>query len=83
MLYSLFGAILLVEEWGDGVKIIAKFGDSGASGVGWYDEYRVGVDGHDEGGVQQGVVNGGLHRELKKEVGAATKVGLDRGEVRI
>ena len=46
---SLVGAIVLVEECGDGVKSIAKFGDLGASGVGWYDGLRSRVDGHDEG----------------------------------
>ena len=45
----LVGAILPVEECGGGVKSIAKFGDLGASGVGWDDGYRAGVDGHDEG----------------------------------
>ena len=48
-LESLVGAIVLVEECGGGVKSIAKFGDLGASGVGWDDGYRAGVDGHDEG----------------------------------
>ena len=47
---SLVGAIILVEECGGGVEIIAKFGDLGASGVGWDDGYRSGVDRHDEGG---------------------------------
>ena len=47
---SLVGVILLVEECGGGVKSIAKFGDLGASGVGWDDGYRSGVDRHDEGG---------------------------------
>ena len=46
----LVGAIVLVEECRGGVKSIAKFGDLGASGVGWDDGYRAGVDGHDEGG---------------------------------
>ena len=41
------------------VKSIVKFGDLGASGVGWDDWYRAGVDGHDEGGGRQGVVNSG------------------------
>ena len=35
LLESLVGAIILVEECGGGVKIIAKFGDLGASGFGW------------------------------------------------
>ena len=34
---SLVGAIILVEECGGGVESIAKFGDLGASGVGWDD----------------------------------------------
>ena len=55
---SLFGAIVLVEECGGGVKSILKFGDLGASGVGWDDGYRSGVDGHDEGGGQKIVVDG-------------------------
>ena len=46
---SLIGAIALFEECGGGVKSIAKFGDLGASGVGWYDGYRAGVDRHNEG----------------------------------
>ena len=46
---SLVGAIVLVEEGGGGVEIIAQFGDLGASGVGWDNGYRAGVDGHDEG----------------------------------
>ena len=41
---SLVGAIVLVEECGGGVKSIAKFGDLGASGVGWDDGYIAGVD---------------------------------------
>ena len=59
MLKSLVGAIILVEECGGGVEIIAKFGDLGASGVGWDDGYRSGVDRNYKGGGQQGVVNGG------------------------
>ena len=46
---SLVGAIVLIEERRGGVKNIAKFGDLGASGVGWDDGYRARVDGHDEG----------------------------------
>ena len=34
LLKSLVGVIVLVEECGGGVEIIAKFGDLGASGVG-------------------------------------------------
>ena len=45
---SLVGAIVLVEECGDGVKSIAKFGDLGASEVGWDDGNRSGDDGHNE-----------------------------------
>ena len=48
MLESLVGAIVLVEECEGGVEIITKFGDLGASGVGWNDGYISGVDGHDE-----------------------------------
>ena len=44
---SLVGTVVLVEECGGVVKIIAKFGDLGASGVGWDDGCRSGVDGHD------------------------------------
>ena len=47
---SFVGAIVLVEECGGDVEIIAKFGDLVASGVGWDDGYRAGVDRHDEGG---------------------------------
>ena len=32
---SLVGAVVFVEECGRSVKSIAKFGDLGASGVGW------------------------------------------------
>ena len=46
---SLVGAIVLVEECGGCVKIIAKFGVLGDSGFGWDDGYRAGVDGHDKG----------------------------------
>ena len=49
---SLVGAIVLVEEGGGGVENITKFGDLGASGVGWDDGYRAGVDSHDEGDGQ-------------------------------
>ena len=56
---SLVDAIVLVEECGGGVKSIAKFSDLGASGVGWDNGYRSGVDGHDEGGRRQGLVNDG------------------------
>ena len=78
---SLFGEIVLVEEYGGGVKSIMKFGDLGDSGVGWDDGYRSGVDSHDEGGGQQDVVDGGWHSQLDKAKGAATKVGLNRGGV--
>ena len=44
---SLVGAVVLVEECGGGVESIAKFGDLGASGVGWGDGYRSRVDGQD------------------------------------
>ena len=47
---SLVSAVVLVEECGGGVKIIAKFGDLGASGVGWDAGYRAGVDRHDKRG---------------------------------
>ena len=33
---SLVSTVVLVEECGGGVKSIAKFGDLGTSGVGWY-----------------------------------------------
>ena len=55
---SLVSSIVLVEECGGGVEIIAKFGDLGASGVGSDDEYRAGVDGNDGGDGRQGVLNG-------------------------
>ena len=54
---SLVSAIVLIEECGGGVKSIAKFGDLGTSGVGWDDGYRSGVDGHNEGGGLQGVID--------------------------
>ena len=56
---SLVGAIVLVEECGGGVESIAKFGDLGASGVGWGDGYRARIDGHNEGDRQKIVVDGG------------------------
>ena len=43
---SLVGAVVILEECGGGVKSIAKFGDLGASGVGWVGGYRAGVDGN-------------------------------------
>ena len=46
----LVNAILIVEECGGSVEIIAKFGDLGASGVGWDDGYRAGVDGQEKRG---------------------------------
>ena len=46
---SLVCAIVLIEEGRGDVKSISNFGDLGASGVGWYDGYRAGVDSHDEG----------------------------------
>ena len=45
---SLVGAVVLVEECGGGVEIIAKFGDFGASGVGWDNGYIAWVDGYDK-----------------------------------
>ena len=56
---SLVASIVLVEKCGGGVKSIAKFGNLGASGVGWNDGYIAGVEVHDEGDGQQGVVKGG------------------------
>ena len=47
---SLFGAVVLVEECSSGVESIAKFGDLGASGIGWDDGYRYGVDRHNKRG---------------------------------
>ena len=59
VLESLDAAIVLIEEYRDGVKSIAKFGDLGASGVGRDDGFRAGVDRHDEGNRRQSVVDGG------------------------
>ena len=56
---SLFGAIVLVEEYGGVVKSIAKFGELGASVVGCDDGYRAGVVGNDEYDGRQGVVDSG------------------------
>ena len=78
---TLVGAIILIKEYGGGVKSITKFGDLGDSGVGWDDGYRSGVDSHDEGGGRQDVVDGEWHIQLDKSKGAATKVGLNRGVV--
>ena len=47
---SLVGAVVIVEECGGGVESISKFGDLGASGVGWDVGCRAGVDGHDKSG---------------------------------
>ena len=52
LLKSLVGAIVLVADCGGGVKSIANFGDLGASGVVWNDNYRAGVDRNDEGDGQ-------------------------------
>ena len=49
LLESLVGAIVIVEDCGGGVESIAKFGDLGASGVGWDDGYRARIDGQNEG----------------------------------
>ena len=46
----LVGGVVLVEECGRCVKSITKFGDLGASGVGWEDGCRAGVDGHNKSG---------------------------------
>ena len=46
----LVGAVVLVEEYGGGVKSIAKFGGFSASGVVWDDGYRARFDGHDKRG---------------------------------
>ena len=78
---SLVGGIVLVEECRDGVESIAKFGDLGASGVGWDDGYRAGVDRHDEGNGRKSVVDGGRHSQLEMAEGETTEVGLDRGGV--
>ena len=56
---SLVGVIVLVEECGGSVEIIAKFGDLGASGVGQDDGFISGVDGHDEGDGLKIVVDSG------------------------
>ena len=56
---SLVGAVVLVEECGDGVKSIAKLGGFCASGVGWDYGYRSGVDGHNKRSGRKRVVNGG------------------------
>ena len=47
---SLVGVVVLVEECGGGVESISKFGDLGASGVGWDVGCRAGVDGNDKSG---------------------------------
>ena len=63
---SLVSAIVLVEECGGGVESIVNFGDLGASGIGWDDGDRAGVDGHYEGGRRSGVVKGGRYSKLEK-----------------
>ena len=45
---SLVGTIVLVEESGGSVEIIAKFGDFDVSAVSWDNRYRAGVYGHDK-----------------------------------
>ena len=55
----LVSAIVLIEEYGGGVKSIAKFRDLGASGVGQDDGFRAGVDGHNEGDGRKSVVDSG------------------------
>ena len=47
---SLVGAIVLVEECRGCVKSIAKFGDLGASAVGWDVRCQDRVDGHKKSG---------------------------------
>ena len=51
----LVSAIVFVKECGVSVKSIAKFGDLGASGVGWNDGSRAWVDRHNESDGKQGV----------------------------
>ena len=58
LLESPVDAIVLIEECGGGVESIAKFGDLGASGAGWDDGFRAGVDGHNKGDGQKIVVDG-------------------------
>ena len=50
LLKSLVGAVVLIEECSGGVKSIANFGDLSASGFGWYDGYRAGVNSHNKRG---------------------------------
>ena len=50
LLKILVSAVVLVEEYGRGVESIAKFGDLGASRVGWDVGCRSRVDGHDKSG---------------------------------
>ena len=47
---SLVVAVVLVEEYGRGIESIAKFGDLGASEVGWDFGCRSGVYGHAKSG---------------------------------
>ena len=56
---SLVGAIVLFEDCGGGVEIIAKFGYLVASGFGQDDGFRARVDRHDEDDGVQSVVDGG------------------------
>ena len=50
LLESLVGAVVLVEECGDGFESIAKFSDLGLSGVCWDDGFRSGVDQNEKSG---------------------------------
>ena len=45
---SLVGVVVLVEDCSRCVESIAKFGDLGASGVGWDVGCRAGFDRHDK-----------------------------------
>ena len=47
---SLVGAVVLIEEYVRSIESITKFGDLGASGVGWDVGCRARVDGHDKSG---------------------------------
>ena len=58
-LKSLVCVVVLIESCGGGVESIAKFSDLGASGIGWDDGYRAGVDGHTKGVIDKLLLTAG------------------------
>ena len=56
------------------------FGDFGDSEVGWDEGNRAGVDGHDEGGGRQGLVNGGYTVSWRRPMVPYPRLDWKEGE---